>query len=213
MSEVIVQGDAKYLTALDIAEKIILSLVFLFFLFRMLISTFGSGSSLNLFYLFDQLVILIFVIIRRGTTDITTRPSEWFAGFGGTFVPLLVAPIVIDSSLVPEVAVGALMLTGFGIHISAKFTLRRSFGVVAANRGVKVSGPYRLVRHPMYTGYILVHAGLLIADPNIWNVLIIFLCWSLLIWRINAEERLLRADPMYREMAERIRFRLIPGLY
>jgi protein-S-isoprenylcysteine O-methyltransferase Ste14 len=65
----------------------------------------------------------------------------------------------------------------------------------------------------MYTGYILVHAGLLIADPNIWNVFIIFLCWSLLLWRINAEERLLRADPMYREMAERIRFRLIPGLY
>lgn len=213
MSEVIVQGNVKYLTALDIAEKILLSLVFSLFVFRMVISTLGSGSSLNLFYLFDQLVILIFVLIRRGTTDITTRPSEWFAGFAGTFVPLLVNPIVIDSSLVPATVAGALMLTGFGIHVSAKWTLRRSFGVVAANRGVKVSGPYKLVRHPMYTGYMLVHVGLLIGDPNIWNGLIIFLSWSLLVWRINAEERLLRADPMYREMAERIPFRLIPGLY
>jgi protein-S-isoprenylcysteine O-methyltransferase Ste14 len=213
MTELAVQGDVKYLKALDIAEKVILCLVFSFFLFRMAVSAFGSGSALNFFYILDQSVILIFVLIRRGTTDITTRPSEWLAGFGGTFVPLLVAPIVIDSALMPEVIVAALMLTGFGLHISAKLTLRRSFGVVAANRGIKVSGPYKLVRHPMYTGYMLGHAGFLLADPNIWNVCIIFLCWSLLIWRINAEERLLRADATYREMAERIRFRLIPGLY
>ena len=61
----------------------------------------------------------------------------------------------------------AITISGFVLQLSAKLTLRRSFGVVAANRGVKASGPYRLVRHPMYAGYALTHVGFLLAGPNL----------------------------------------------
>ena len=40
--------------------------------------------------------------------------------------------------------------------IAGKITLGRSFGIVPANRGV-VAGPYTLVRHPIYAGYLLSH--------------------------------------------------------
>ena len=44
---------------------------------------------------------------------------------------------------------------GLAVVIVGKMTLGRSFGVVPANRGVVVGGPYRLVRHPIYTGYLI----------------------------------------------------------
>ena len=43
---------------------------------------------------------------------------------------------------------GAIMLIGLYVQISAKVILGRSFGLIAANRGIKVEGPYRIVRHP-----------------------------------------------------------------
>ena len=46
-----------------------------------------------------------------------------------------------------------------------KITLGRSFGVVPANRGVVVGGPYNFVRHPIYTGYLITHVAFLVANP------------------------------------------------
>ena len=40
------------------------------------------------------------------------------------------------------------MLIGLYVQISGKLILGRSFGLIAANRGIKVAGPYRIVRHP-----------------------------------------------------------------
>jgi protein-S-isoprenylcysteine O-methyltransferase Ste14 len=39
-----------------------------------------------------------------------------------------------------------------------------------ANRGVVSSGLYRLVRHPIYMGYLITHAGFLLANPTVWNI-------------------------------------------
>jgi protein-S-isoprenylcysteine O-methyltransferase Ste14 len=107
----------------------------------------------------------------------------------------------------------ALMAGGFLLQVAAKLTLRRSFGVVAANRGVKASGPYRLVRHPMYAGYILTQLGFLLAAPVLWNLLVYAVLWSFQVLRIRAEERVLRQDPAYQALAGQVRWRLIPGLY
>ena len=53
----------------------------------------------------------------------------------------------------------------------AKLVLGRAFGIVAANRGVKVLGPYCLVRPPMYAGYTLTQFGFLLAMPSRLNAL------------------------------------------
>jgi protein-S-isoprenylcysteine O-methyltransferase Ste14 len=99
------------------------------------------------------------------------------------------------------------------VHLLAKLTLRRSFGAVAANRGVKASGPYRFVRHPMYLGYILSQAGILLAGATIRNILVVASCWLFFVWRIEAEERLLAQDEAYRDFMARTRFRLVPGVF
>ena len=102
---------------------------------------------------------------------------------------------------------------GFAIHFSAKLALRRSFGVIAANRGVKRSGPYRLVRHPMYLGYIITQVGILLAGPTVANGAVIGACWAFFVMRIVAEERVLLHNSAYQEFASNTRFRLIPRLY
>ena len=54
------------------------------------------------------------------------------------------------------------ILIGLILHLGAKLNLRRSFGIVPADRGVKTLGLYAFVRHPMYLGYMVAHVGFLL---------------------------------------------------
>ena len=99
------------------------------------------------------------------------------------------------------------------IQISTKVALGVSFGLVAANRGVRVSGPYRFVRHPMYAGYVITHVGLCSAMPSAINALLYVCALSLQIVRIKREERVLMQDQQYRDFSARVRYRLLPGVF
>jgi protein-S-isoprenylcysteine O-methyltransferase Ste14 len=197
---------------LDLLEKIILILFFSFFAARMLGALLETGAFINFMFLVNETVILIFILLRRRAITISHNPTDWAIGFGGTLLPLLIIPVS-GEPLLPASICGVLMLSGFVVHLVAKFTLRRSFGVVAANRGVKQSGIYRLVRHPMYAGYLLTQLSVLLAGPNLHNVVVIGLGWAFQIARIVAEERILKEDPSYRELMLRTPYRIIPGVF
>ena len=155
-------------------------------------------------------LVCLLLLIRRRTSDISLDPRDWIVAAAGTFLPLLVSSG--GTPLLP--ALGAcLILAGLLFHFGAKLSLWRSFGLVAANRGVKVRGLYSLVRHPMYAGYMLGHLGFLLAAPSFWNLAIYVAVWSLLIARINAEERILVRDSRYHEYRSSVRYKLVPGLY
>ena len=103
------------------------------------------------------------------------------------------------------VAVLAIVHVPFGDYMARVYTSPRHLRV---ERGM-----YRLVRHPMYAGYILSHIGFLIARPAWLNAGLYGLELILQVLRIQAEERVLRADPSYRSFAEQVRYRLLPGVY
>ena len=106
-----------------------------------------------------------------------------------------------------------MMSGGLAISIAAKLFLNRSFGIVAANRGVKSGGPYRLVRHPMYLGYITTQVGFLIDNFTLLNALLYAGSWTLQILRIREEEGILAKDDIYAAYSQRVRWRLLPGVY
>jgi protein-S-isoprenylcysteine O-methyltransferase Ste14 len=99
------------------------------------------------------------------------------------------------------------------VVISGKLALGRSFGLVPANRGVVVQGPYTVVRHPIYLGYLVTHAAFLVANPQPLNVLIVLVADSALIARALIEERVLRLDAAYEAYCRRVGWHLVPGLF
>jgi protein-S-isoprenylcysteine O-methyltransferase Ste14 len=99
------------------------------------------------------------------------------------------------------------------IVIAGKVTIGRSFGLVPANRGVVASGPYSIVRHPIYAGYLLTHAATLALFPSVWNVAIIVIADTALVFRALAEERVLSADSEYQSYCGRVAWHLVPGLF
>ena len=115
--------------------------------------------------------------------------------------------------LLPDVVTALLATVGLGLVIAAKFTLGRSFGIVPANRGVIVGGPYSFVRHPIYTGYLITHLGFLIAHPTPWNVMIAVTADAALIVRALIEERVLGADVKYQSYCRRVGWHLVPGVF
>lgn len=171
-----------------------------------------SGNPYAPLLLLSETAVAIFALIRRPTDKLSMKLGDWLLAITATCAGLLIIPGV---TLVPALApLGVFLAIGGNlIQAWAKLVLRRSFGVAPANRGIKLSGPYRLVRHPMYAGYLFVHLGVLILMFSPVNVLIYIIGWWAQILRLLAEERLLGEDPAYAEYMTRVRWRLIPGLF
>ena len=197
---------------LDLVEKFLVAAFMVVLAARRVPVVIATGALPPLFLLITEGVVVLFILLRRPTRDISRRGQDWLLGLAGTLLPLLaIAPQ--GAPLLPLRICEAIMIAGFALQLSAKLTLRRSFGVVAANRGVKASGPDRLVRHPMYAGYALTHIGFLLAGPTLWNLALYATVLTIAVCRIVAEERVLRGDAAYRALAARVRYRLLPFVF
>lgn len=196
---------------LDQFEQLFVLLLYGWLVLRVLPDAVESGGLLAIILLLlSEGAVVILLLFRRPTADISVKIQDWIIAAAGTWLPLMVIkggePIL--GSLGP-----LLMALGLVTQVAAKLTLLRSFGLVAANRGVKSNGMYAFVRHPMYAGYILTHIGYLLASPSLWNVGVYVAVWAFLIARMVAEENILGADPEYREYTQRVRHRIVPGIF
>lgn len=205
-----VQGRNRF--DLDLVEKAIVATFMTFLAARMVPVAIATGALPPLLLLVSESMVVLFILLRRPSDTLSRRGSDWLVGLAGTLLPLLaIAPR--GTPLAPGFIVEILMVSGMLLQISAKLILRRSFGVVAANRGVKASGPYRLVRHPMYAGYALTHIGFLLAGPTVWNIAVYSATIAFQVRRIRAEERVLSQDPAYRALMGKTRYRLLPFVF
>jgi len=208
MTAAVVASD-KLRTTLDGVERVVVVALYLFLLYRFAAAM--VEQPMNGFYLVTEGIVMLMVLCRRATDQISISPKDWFVAFAGTFLSMMIVPGAPIAGLVG--LAGILLAIGFAISLGAKLQLRRSFGLVAANRGLKTRGLYAMVRHPMYLGYFFVQSGVLLMNFSIWNVAILS-AWAVLqIMRIEAEERMLMRDPVYRDHADRVRYRLLPGVY
>lgn len=115
----------------------------------------------------------------------------------------------------PAWAAGGLVLVTFAAFLSlaSLLTLGRWFGVRPALRGLATSGPYRLVRHPMYLAYLLADIGYNLQEWNLGTVLLVMTGWLSLLYRIHVEEQVLSRHVDWPDYVTRVRFRLVPGLW
>src|SRR5690606_23003559 len=126
--------------------------------------------------------------------------------------PPLLAPAAV-AALAPEAVTVALSCAGLAIVIAGKITLGRSFALLPANRGIVSTGLYRIVRHPIYMGYLVTHVAFLIASPSGWNIAALVVADAALLARAVCEEQTLAKDPAYRDYQGRVRWRVLPGLF
>lgn len=88
--------------------------------------------------------------------------------------------------------------------------------IVEVESGQKVitTGPYAIVRHPMYVGAFLTYAFTPLALGSYWAFIPGLMILPVLVFRILDEEKLLLRDlPGYREYTQKVKCRLLPGVW
>ncbi|MNZ84152.1 Isoprenylcysteine carboxyl methyltransferase (ICMT) family protein [compost metagenome] len=194
----------------DRLDQAILIALFFWLCLRLLPDGFPPQHPSTMVLLISEAVVLFFVLTRRSTDKITLNLKDWTVALAGTTAVMLVENT--GETLFPKFG-AYLIFFGFSIHFGAKLSLRRSFGIVPADRGIISSGLYAIVRHPMYLGYMISHIGFLISMPSAWNFAVYAIAWPLLIYRIILEERLLLENTEYQAYSTKVCYRFIPGIF
>jgi protein-S-isoprenylcysteine O-methyltransferase Ste14 len=166
----------------------------------------------GLLLLVSESLVVVLVIFRRRAVQVDrTTMARVITAISMTGPPLLRAGA--ESPLLPDMLTAMVSGAGLALVIAAKMTLGRSFGLVPANRGVVINGPYRFMRHPIYAGYVISHVAFLAAHPTFMNISIVVVADSVLVWRALLEERTLLGDERYRAYSERVAWHVIPGVF
>lgn len=172
----------------------------------------AGAWPLALLFLAPNVLFLALVMFRRKAKAVGARWADWLLPIAASAAPQLLVNASGPVESPSWVALGA-MVSGGLLAVASMLSLGRSFGIFPANRGVKRKGPYATVRHPMYLGYMLWQFGFVLANPDWRNGLVFVLATGLQLWRIQREERILGGDLAYLAYRQKVRARLIPGLY
>jgi protein-S-isoprenylcysteine O-methyltransferase Ste14/uncharacterized membrane protein (UPF0127 family) len=160
--------------------------------------------------LLQETLLVVLFLARRRSRATSSRATDWLLGVAGTFLPLLMRG---SEPLGTLVWLGRpVQVIGLVLALVAVAGLGRSFGIVAANRGVQTGGLYRLVRHPLYGAYIVTYVGYLLSYPRASNLVLVAVTVAVMYARSVAEERVLADDPEYRAYHGRTRWRFLPGI-
>ncbi len=85
---------------------------------------------------------------------------------------------------------------------------------ISSDQRVISTGPYAIVRHPLYVALIVTALGMPLALGSYWAALLVVPIVALLLWRLLDEEAYLVDDlPRYSEYEKKVHWRLIPGIF
>lgn len=165
------------------------------------------GNGLSLIFALQNLAVLLLLLGHRpAQAGVAAWSLDSILAWAGTLLPLALQAGVASASTLAA----PILVFGAGMSVVAILSLGRSMGMEPANRGLKTTWMYRLVRHPIYATYLLVVAGFLMAFPVPVNLGLAAVWVTIQLLRIVREERLLARDPAYRDYQIRVPYRLIP---
>jgi len=187
------------------------------------LSIFVGASALTTLYLMKKDPALLKRRMSGGPTAekrSTQRIIMLFISAG--FIAILVVPALdhrFGWSRVPiGVVVAGDVLVAMGFYFIFLVYRENSFTSatieVAENQTVVSTGPYAIVRHPMYASALLYLFGTPLALRSYWDLLAILAMIPFLIWRLIDEERFLSTSlPGYSEYQGKVRYRLLPFVW
>ncbi|MBB2993486.1 protein-S-isoprenylcysteine O-methyltransferase Ste14 [Mycolicibacterium iranicum] len=149
----------------------------------------------------QRVIITLTVGLVLGTIVLSALDHR----FGWSAVPVWL--VLVGATLV-AVGLGIAQLVIVQNHYAAATV------TVEAGQTVVSTGLYALVRHPMYTGTVLMMIGTPPALDSLWGLLGVAASVPVIVARILDEEKMLTAElPGYREYARQVRYRLVPHLW
>ena len=187
------------------------------------LAIFVGASGITTLYLLRKDRALLERRMRGGPTA-EKRPAQKiimvFTSIG--FIALLVVPAFdhrFGGSTVPVgvvVAGDALVAIGFSFiaRVYRENTFTAATIQIAENQTVISTGPYAIVRHPMYASGLLYFFGTPLALGSYWGFVPLAATLPFLIWRLLDEERFLAKNLWgYAEYQRRVRHRLVPFVW
>jgi protein-S-isoprenylcysteine O-methyltransferase Ste14 len=187
------------------------------------VSIFLGASVLTTLYLMKKDRALLARRMRGGPMfekEGTQRIIMVFTSLG--FIALLVVPALDHRFGWSNVPSGAVVLGDILVAIGFYFiflvyrenTFTAATIEVATGQKVITTGPYAVVRHPMYASGWLYVFGTPLALGSYWGFLALAVMMPFLLWRLLDEERILTRDlPGYAEYRQRVRYRLVPRVW
>ena len=145
----------------------------------------------------------------KGTMELYALSRGLTVIFALAFEPIVQSPLLMAFGLI-------LFLSAVSFRLLAIYTLGRHYSHrvrIIKDHSIIQNGPYRLVRHPAYTGMFLAHFGFVLFFFNWFGVACLF-CFLLpaIIFRILHEEKALMSVKGYREYSSNVK-RLIPAIW
>jgi len=160
----------------------------------------------------------------KGGPQAERRPAQQIIMVGASlaFLNLLAVPALdyrFHWSSVPVVGVvlgNVLFAIGFMFVGRVYRENTYTSATIEIHEGQRVidTGPYAIVRHPMYSGALLYMLGTPLALGSYWGLLGFVLMLLVIVWRLQDEEEMLARElPGYAEYRTRVRWRLLPGVW
>lgn len=156
----------------------------------------------------------------RAETRMTQKViiSLAFAAFAALFVVSALDHRFEWSSVPSWMSIVGDALVALGLLIDLRVFRENSYGASTIERmeGQHVirTGPYAIVRHPMYVGVLIMVLGVPLALGSYWGLIFMFLNVPILMVRIRDEETMLEQElEGYVDYEQRVRYRLLPGLW
>jgi protein-S-isoprenylcysteine O-methyltransferase Ste14 len=183
---------------------------------------FGAAIAHTLYLMKHDPALLERRVSGGPVSEKETRQKIIMAFVSLGFIALLVVPALdrrFGWSALPAGAVAAgdaLVLIGYAIifRVFQENTFASATIEVAKDQRVISTGPYAIVRHPMYAGALLYLLGIPFALGSPWGLVALGGMMPFLIWRLFDEERYLSGHLAgYAEYRSRVRWRLIPHIF
>jgi len=165
------------------------------------IARFGNANEMPVLDLAIAFASIVFTALVVGLTIIRVEPIRNATGFEPRLSALLGAFLGVALTALAPADLGAglrlasliLIMAGSVMSTCALLSLGRAFSVTAQARRLVVTGPYAIVRHPLYLCEEISVLGIALAHLSIAAVLIVVVQWIFQLRRMTNEEKVIDA--------------------
>ena len=158
-----------------------------------------------------MLCLVLFVATRKPPVSVDDRLSTRIIVFIGTFLPTFYFWLPTSE----DISSYSILLRSMGMIgiVSSILYLNTNFSLLPQLRRIVRKGPYEIVRHPMYTSYLVLDLTLWLPDESLLGGVVWIGEAAFLYWRANLEETILKMNSDdYESYCLRVSYRFVPGI-